>query len=406
MIPPIPGPARDEVHQARAHPERAADEVLGPPDVPRRARAAAARASTSTRRRATRWSSTTGTSRTRSTASARSRPTRTSSASTASASSWSATTASSRKHAHQFYKDWTGPGFPRVLIVEIQHANPYYDDSYAVNSANLGPYGDAITYELIPAHREDVPRHRAGLGALHVRRIDRRMGGARRAGHVPRRVQRLLRRVPRPDRLPRLHAGEHLRGQQRVLRRRARGGRSSGPATATTWARCSTTIEEMNRLELVLGPEGPIGRPVGHLAGGLLAGRRRRLPEADLGQAHRRDRPARSPPTGASTTTCRTSCGATGRRGSAQKLRGKIHLYVGDMDNYYLNNAVYLVEDFLKHDDEPALRGRGGLRRPRRALLERRPHAAQRRTRACATTRCSRRRSSSGSKSPRRRGRT
>src|SRR6516225_5601110 len=37
-----------------------------------------------------------------------------------------------------------------MLIVVIQHANPYYDDSYAVNSANLGPYGDAITYELIP----------------------------------------------------------------------------------------------------------------------------------------------------------------------------------------------------------------------------------------------------------------
>ena len=55
-----------------------------------------------------------------------------------------------QQQAHQFYKDWTGPGFPRFLIVEIQHANPYYDDSYAVNSANLGPYGDAITYELIP----------------------------------------------------------------------------------------------------------------------------------------------------------------------------------------------------------------------------------------------------------------
>lgn len=37
-----------------------------------------------------------------------------------------------------------------MIIIEIQHANPYYDDSYAVNSANLGPYGDAITYELIP----------------------------------------------------------------------------------------------------------------------------------------------------------------------------------------------------------------------------------------------------------------
>ena len=30
---------------------------------------------------------------------------------------------------YDFYKTWTGPNFPRMLIVEIQHANPYYDDS-------------------------------------------------------------------------------------------------------------------------------------------------------------------------------------------------------------------------------------------------------------------------------------
>ena len=30
------------------------------------------------------------------------------------------------------------------------------------------------------------------------------------------------------------------------------------------------------------------------------------------------------------------------------QLRGKLHLYVGDMDNFYLNLAVYLLEDFLK----------------------------------------------------------
>ena len=52
--------------------------------------------------------------------------------------------------AYQFYKDWTSPGYPRTIMIEVQHANPYYDDSYAVNSANLGPYGDAITYELLP----------------------------------------------------------------------------------------------------------------------------------------------------------------------------------------------------------------------------------------------------------------
>jgi hypothetical protein len=55
-----------------------------------------------------------------------------------------------QQYAYELYKEWTGPGFPRVIVMEIQHANPYYDDSYAVNSANLGPYGDAIVRELIP----------------------------------------------------------------------------------------------------------------------------------------------------------------------------------------------------------------------------------------------------------------
>jgi Putative esterase len=45
---------------------------------------------------------------------------------------------------------WLGEGFPRILMVTFQHPNPYFDDSYAVNSANVGPYGDAIMQELIP----------------------------------------------------------------------------------------------------------------------------------------------------------------------------------------------------------------------------------------------------------------
>jgi hypothetical protein len=54
------------------------------------------------------------------------------------------------QQAYQLYRDWTGPGFPRVLVIEIQHPTPYYDDSYAVNSENNGPYGDAIMRELLP----------------------------------------------------------------------------------------------------------------------------------------------------------------------------------------------------------------------------------------------------------------
>src|SRR5262245_27274423 len=52
--------------------------------------------------------------------------------------------------AYQFFKDWNGPKFPRMIHVLVQHPTPYFDDSYAVNSANNGPYGDAITLDLIP----------------------------------------------------------------------------------------------------------------------------------------------------------------------------------------------------------------------------------------------------------------
>ena len=54
------------------------------------------------------------------------------------------------EYSYKFYQDWTSGRLPRMLIVSIQHANPYYDDSYAVNSANVGPYGDAIVEEFMP----------------------------------------------------------------------------------------------------------------------------------------------------------------------------------------------------------------------------------------------------------------
>ncbi|MGO9257291.1 MAG: alpha/beta hydrolase-fold protein [Bryobacteraceae bacterium] len=52
--------------------------------------------------------------------------------------------------AYKFYQDWSSGRLPHMLIVYTQDANPFYDDSYAVNSANLGPYGDALTQELYP----------------------------------------------------------------------------------------------------------------------------------------------------------------------------------------------------------------------------------------------------------------
>ncbi len=44
-------------------------------------------------------------------------------------------------------------------------------------------------------------------------------------------------------------------------------------------------------------------------------------------------------------------------KGLGRKLQGKLNIYVGDMDNYYLNNAVYLAEDFLKGTTDPPYGG-------------------------------------------------
>jgi Putative esterase len=52
--------------------------------------------------------------------------------------------------AYRFYQEWSSGRLPKMLIVLTQHPTPYYDDSYGVNTANMGPYGDALTKEFYP----------------------------------------------------------------------------------------------------------------------------------------------------------------------------------------------------------------------------------------------------------------
>jgi hypothetical protein len=62
---------------------------------------------------------------------------------------------------HEFFQAWTSENFPRMIAVTFQHPTPYYDDSYAVNSVNNGPYGDALVKEMIPyleAHFRMIPK--------------------------------------------------------------------------------------------------------------------------------------------------------------------------------------------------------------------------------------------------------
>jgi hypothetical protein len=64
------------------------------------------------------------------------------------------------EQGYQFFQDWTNGRMPHMLVISIENANPYYDDSYVMNSANVGPYGSAITEELIP----EVERQFRGIG--------------------------------------------------------------------------------------------------------------------------------------------------------------------------------------------------------------------------------------------------
>jgi hypothetical protein len=56
----------------------------------------------------------------------------------------------SERQPYNIAVDWMKPDFPKMVVVTFQHPTPYFDDSYAVNSVNVGPYGDAIMQELIP----------------------------------------------------------------------------------------------------------------------------------------------------------------------------------------------------------------------------------------------------------------
>lgn len=255
-----------------------------------------------------------------------------------------------QEYAYQFYQDWTGPNFPRVLLIEIQHPTPYYDDSYAVNSANNGPYGDAIMYELIPY----LERKYRGIGQGYARFT---FGGST-GGWEAMAVQIFYPDefngawIACPDPIDfRAFTVVNLYQDTNAYYYPSRWKRTPRPGYRDWLGQLRATLEEMNHRELVLGtrgrsgeqwdiwqavysPVGPDGypKPIWDKLTGKID---RSVAEYwrehyDLSYILRRDWKTLGP-----------------------KLKGKLHIYVGDMDNYYLNNAVYLVEEFLESTTDP-----------------------------------------------------
>ena len=259
-----------------------------------------------------------------------------------------------QEEAHRFYKEWTGPNFPRMIIIEIQHANPYYDDSYAVNSANLGPYGDAITYELVPF----IEQKFRGIG----KGWSRFMYGGSTGGW-----EALAAQIFYPDEYNgawgacpdpidfRAYTVVNIYEHDNAYYADGPWKRIARPGKRNYLGELSATVEDMNHMELALGDHSrsggqfdiweavysPVGKdgypkPIWDKLTGKIdrAVAEHWRQNYDLGHILRRDWQKLGP-----------------------KLEGKIHIYVGEADNYFLNNAVYLVEDFLKATKNPHYAG-------------------------------------------------
>ncbi|HEV8137059.1 MAG TPA: hypothetical protein VGP85_20460 [Pyrinomonadaceae bacterium] len=254
------------------------------------------------------------------------------------------------EQAYQFYKDWTGPDFPRFLIVEIQHANPYYDDSYAVNSANLGPYGDAITYELIP----EIEKRFRGIGKGWARFLYGGSTGGWEALAVqmfyPDEYNGCWASCPDPIDF-RAYTVVNIYDHDNAYYADSKWKQVPRPGKRNYLGELAATIEDNNHMELALGTKSRSGgqwdiwqavySPVGEdgypkpiwdkLTGKIDHSVAEYWREHyDLGYILKRD---------------------WAKLGT--RLQGKIHIYVGEADNYFLNDAVYLVEDFLKSTKDP-----------------------------------------------------
>jgi hypothetical protein len=252
---------------------------------------------------------------------------------------------------YDFYTSWVSDDFPRVIAVTLQQSTPYFPDSYSVNSANNGPYGDAIVEEVIPF----LEREFRMIGQPYARIVE----GASTNGW-----QSLALQLRNPDlfggawilqpdpidftryQLTDIYADENAfftgRGELTVER----------PFRRTVEGQPVWTTRQLSRFEDVLGSRGRSGfqlegweavyGPVGE-DGYPKPLWDKRTGAIDRVVAHymrdhgydlRAYAEANWPTIG-------------------PKLAGKLHFFAGDMDDFYLNVAVYRFEEFLKSTTDP-----------------------------------------------------
>jgi hypothetical protein len=251
---------------------------------------------------------------------------------------------------YKFFQDWTAGRLPRVILLYVQSPNPYYDDSYDVDSANVGPYGSAINEELIPA----IEREYRGIGQGWARAT---FGGSTGGW------ESLATQVFYPDMYNGtytacpdpvdFHAYQNVDlyndtnafvrkgdfGEMPVAADRKPDGSIIGitgdeyryESVLGTHGR---STEQWDIWQAVFSPAGPDGYPkdvIDPLTGAIDKSTVAYWHDHyDLTAIMQRDWPTLGP-----------------------KLEGKLHLTVGDGDTYFLNNAVHLLQSALEDTRNP-----------------------------------------------------
>lgn len=247
---------------------------------------------------------------------------------------------------------WRSDSSPKMIAVTFRDANPYYDTSYSVNSDNLGPYGDAITQELVPFLEESfriIPDSWArivaggstgGWEAIAMQVFQPKFwGGA--WGWCPDPVDFNYYQIVN------VYEDENAYFTDNEWHRVER------PNARSFDGNIRSTVRQENHLELATGSNtrsggqwaiweavfGPVGdngypAPIWDPESGDINRETAEFWRSNYDINHHLQ------------TNWETLAG---------QLNGQLHIATGDMDSYYLDNAVYLLDEFLTSEAQPRI---------------------------------------------------
>lgn len=248
----------------------------------------------------------------------------------------------------EFRAAWMSDTAPRMILLHLDGDGPL-GDPYQVNSANHGPFGDAITQELIPYvenrfHAVAAPAARVLDGgstggwvslALQVFYPDFFNGTwsycpdgvdfrAFQLVNIYEDANAYVNRFgfERPS-MRELTGDTHFTMRHECQMENVLGAGDSWTMSGEQWGAWNATY----------GPRGPDGRPAplwDPKTGAIHRDVAEQWKQYDLRLVLEQNWPTLAP-----------------------KLRGKIHIWVGEADNYFLNNAVHMLDAFLSKANPP-----------------------------------------------------